>query len=95
MLQVQPLKKKKRKRFASVWASIQVCLSSLEDFRGTLVAQRVKNLVLSLLWLGLLCSSGSIPGQGNVCVPRVEPKKKEKVKGLKRPGIFLAAFLKS
>ena len=51
--------------------------------RSSLVAQRVKDLVVSLLWLWLLLWRRFDPWPWNLCMPRVWPKnKREKMWGV-------------
>ena len=50
--------------------------------RSYLVAQRVKNLALSLLWLCLQLCYGFSPWPKNFCMPWAWPKKKKKKKTL-------------
>ena len=45
-----------------------------EGSRSSLVAQRVKDLALSLLWLGSLTWLGFDLWPGNFCMPPVQPK---------------------
>ena len=42
------------------------------------MAQQVKDLVLSLLWLWLLLWCRFDPWPGNFCMPQVQPKKKKR-----------------
>lgn len=51
-----------------------------EETRSPLVAQRVGDLVLSLLWVGSLLWRAFDPWLQNFCVLRVQPKKKKKRK---------------
>ena len=45
--------------------------------RSSLVAQGIKDLVLSLRWLGLLLWHGFDPWPGNICMWWVWPEKKD------------------
>ena len=51
---------------------------NLERGRGSLVAQRVKDLALPLLWLESLGGMGSIPGPGTSACHGHGQKKKKK-----------------
>ena len=52
------------------------CVSFLKN-RSSLVAQQVKDLASSLLWVWLLLCHGFKPGSRNFCMLRARPKKKE------------------
>ena len=49
------------------------------------MAQQIKDMVLSLLWLWLLLWYGFHPWPRNFCMPQAQPKKKRYVSGIKKP----------
>ena len=56
----------------------------LKNFRSSLVAQQVKDLAWSLLWLGLLLWLGFDPWPGNFHMAQAQPTEKNNLNDLPR-----------
>lgn len=59
------------------------------------MAQQVKDLALSLLWLGGCCGTGLVPGPGTFTCHRRSQKKKTKQKKVNWPYMqgFISGFI--